>query len=98
MIKKGTVERPYLGIQMASISDVPGEYVQDLPEKVTGGIILASVEQNAPADKAGLQAEDVITEINGKAIQNATDYRKALYNDEKIGDEITITVYRCTKA
>ena len=97
MIQNGTVERPYLGIQMASISDVPGEYVQDLPEKVTGGIILASVEQNAPADKAGLQAEDVITEINGKAIQNATDFRKALYTDAKIGDDITLTVYRGTK-
>src|SRR5699024_5899372 len=97
MIQNGTVERPYLGIQMASISDVPGEYVQDLHEKVTGGIILADVEQNAPADKAGLQAEDVITEINGKAIQNATDFRKALYTDAKIGDNITLTVYRGTK-
>lgn len=97
MIQHGKVERPYLGVQMASISDVPGEYVQHLPEDVKGGVILASVEEQSPAAKAGLQAEDVITEINEKAINNATEFRKALYTDAKIGDDISITIYRGTE-
>lgn len=97
MIQHGKVERPYLGVQMASISDVPGEYVQHLPEDVKGGVILASVEERSPAAKAGLQAEDVITEINEKAINNATEFRKALYTDAKIGDDISITIYRGTE-
>lgn len=94
MIEHGKVERPYLGIQMASLSDVPGEFVQHLPDHVEGGIILASVEEQSPAAKAGLQAEDIITEINGKAIQNATEFRKSLYTDAQIGDKMTVTIYR----
>lgn len=97
IIQHGKVERPYLGIQMASLSDVPGQYIQQLPESVTGGVILASVEKDSAATKAGLQAEDIITEVDGKPIENATAFRKALYSDTKMGDKMTLTIYRGAK-
>lgn len=94
MVKNGKVERPYLGISMANLNEVPLQFTKALPESVEGGIIIASIEPGSAASQAGLQQEDIITEINGKPIQNATELRKILYTELKIGDEATLTVYR----
>jgi serine protease Do len=37
------------------------------------GIVVEAVEPGSPADKVGLQAGDVITDVNGKAIHSGTD-------------------------
>lgn len=97
MIENGKIDRPYLGIQMANLSDVPMQYTQHLPQSVEGGVILAAVEPNSPASIAGLQSEDIITEINEQEILNTTDLRKILYTDMKIGEKVTVTIYRGTQ-
>lgn len=94
MEASGKIERPYIGIGMASLSEVPAEFVQQLPESVQGGVIIANVDPNSAAAQAGLEKEDIITEINGNAIQNVTALRKILYTDLKIGDKVEFTVYR----
>lgn len=94
MEASGKIERPYIGIGMASLSEVPAEFVQQLPESVQGGVIIANVDPDSAAAQAGLEKEDIITEINGNAIQNVTALRKILYTDLKIGDKVEFTVYR----
>lgn len=94
MVKNGKVERPYLGISMANLNEIAPQYTQALPKSIEGGVIIANVASNSAASVAGLQSEDIITEINGKTIQNATELRKILYTELKIGDEVTLTVYR----
>lgn len=94
MMKNGQVERPYLGISMANLNEIPVQYTQHLPENVESGVIIANVDPNAAAAKAGLQAEDLLTEINGKPIKNSTELRKVLYTQLKIGEEATFTIYR----
>ena len=49
--------------------------------------------QNSPAEKAGLQAYDVIYEMDGTTVDTIIDLRKVLYNHQ-VGDEITIKYYR----
>lgn len=94
MVKNGKVKRPYLGISMANLNEIAPQYTQALPKSIEGGVIIANVASNSAASVAGLQSEDIITEINGKTIQNATELRKILYTELKIGDEVTLTVYR----
>lgn len=94
METNGKIERPYIGIGMANLSEVPAEFIQQLPDSVQGGVIIANVDPESAAAQAGLQKEDIITEINGTDIQNATALRKVLYTDLKIGDKVELTVYR----
>lgn len=44
------------------------------------GIVITAVNGNGPADKAGLQALDIITEVNGKPINSTADLMAAIWN------------------
>ncbi|HJF32545.1 MAG TPA: trypsin-like peptidase domain-containing protein [Sporosarcina psychrophila] len=94
MTSNGQVERPYIGIGLADLDQVPRMYLQDLPEKVKGGVVVANIDPESAAGKAGLDVEDIITAINGTAINNSTELRKFLYSNLSVGDKATFTIYR----
>ena len=91
--KNGKIERPYIGIGLADLADVPYMYVQHLPQEVNGGVMVTSVDPTSAAGKAGLKEQDVITAINGSDIKNSMELRKFLYSELSIGDKATFTVY-----
>ena len=64
-----------------------------LDEKNTKGAFVTEVVPNSSADKAGLQKYDLITEVDGQAIESYTDLKQKLYQ-YKVGDTITIKVRR----
>ena len=97
MTKDGHVERPYLGVGLADLNQVPAQYVQHLPDSVKGGVMVVSTDPTSAAAKAGLKEEDVITKINGTEVNNSTELRKLLYTELKVGDKTTITFYRGTE-
>lgn len=94
LIETGKVERPYIGIGLASLEEIPRMYYSDLPEDVTGGVIVTSVAQGSSAEKAGMKMRDVIVQINDAEVTNSVDLRKYLYTKAKIGDEVELTLYR----
>lgn len=94
MTEKGHVERPYIGVGLANLNQVPGQYIKDLPKSVEGGVMVVSVDPESAAGKAGLQEEDVITAINGNEVKNSTELRKYLYSELNVGDEAAFTIYR----
>ncbi len=94
LIKNGQVVRPYLGVSVVSLDKVPSFYLQDLPEKIEKGVIVASVDENSEIAKAGLQVQDVIVSINSETIEDESDLRKFLYKKLSIGDEVKLEVYR----
>ena len=94
MTEHGHVERPYIGIGLANLNQVPAQYVQHLPESVEGGVMVVSVDPESAAGKAGLKEEDIITAINGTEVKNSTDLRKLLYSELNVGDKATFTIYR----
>jgi serine protease Do len=95
--KTGQVKRPYLGVEIYSLDEVPRtEWSEtlNLPDNVEGGVYVWSVEPLSPADKAGMERLDVITELDGKPIENVIELRKVLYQEKEIGDSLKITYYR----
>lgn len=93
----GTVTRPYLGVEIYSLEEVPKvewKNTLKLPDGIEGGVYVWSVEPLSPADQAGLDRLDVITEFNGEQVLNILDLRKELYQKLKIGDEVNIVYYR----
>lgn len=95
--KNGEMKRPTMGIQLADLTDVPSFYQQQtlqLPKDITTGVVVTDVVANSPSSKAGIQQYDVIVEMDGQKIETAIDLRKHLYNDKKIGDKLTLKVYR----
>ncbi|HEX8352755.1 MAG TPA: PDZ domain-containing protein, partial [Pyrinomonadaceae bacterium] len=62
---------------------------------VSHGVLIGSVEANGPADKAGLKAGDVVTEADGKRVEDADDLVRAL--GAKDEGEVTLNVVRDRK-
>ncbi|MGG1215809.1 S1C family serine protease [Micromonospora provocatoris] len=95
--RNGEMKRPTMGISLVDLTDVPAFYQQQtlkLPQDITTGVVITDVVGNSPASKAGVQQYDVIVEMDGDKIETSIDLRKHLYNDKKIGDELTMKVYR----
>jgi len=76
-------------------------YLGTIPDYTGGeenkGLLLSGVKAGAPADKAGLQEGDTITEVAGRPIKNIYDFAYAL-DAIKIGDKLKVVVQRDGKA
>lgn len=94
LMENGKIERPYIGVGLVDLSDIPELYAQEIPESVKGGVMVGNVDANSPAGIAGFKEKDVITEVNGTTVDSSTALRKLLYTDLKVGDQATFTIYR----
>ena len=94
MIETGQVERPYLGVGLASLEEIPQMYLRNLPEELEAGIMVTNVDPNSAAGKAGMKAQDVIVAINGEEVKTSGELRKFLYSKLEIGDKVELDVYR----
>lgn len=92
----GEVKRPYMGVNLQSLGDIPSYYWKEalnLPDDIKGGVVVMGVSPASPASRAGLQEKDVIVEFAGQKVSDILDLRKELY-DHDIGDSITVKFYR----
>lgn len=94
LIEKGKVERPYLGVSLADLAQIPDMYLDNLPESVDSGTMVTYVDPNSAAAAAGLQEQDVIVEINDEKVGNASDLRRYMYTKLETGDNVELKIYR----
>jgi serine protease Do len=66
LLKDGVVHRGYLGVQIKDLTD------QEVAERLGAkeGVLVGQVFDKSPAAKAGVQAGDVITTLNGKVVKD----------------------------
>jgi serine protease Do len=84
--------RPQLGITYKDLSKSGSAY-QGRGASGTSGVQVVSVNENGPADKAGIRAGDVIVGADGELVSCAEDLKAAL-KDKNAGDTIKLTVVR----
>ena len=87
IIEKGYIAKPYIGVSVTSVSSETQSY--GLPK----GAAVKAISEDSPAEKAGLQINDIITEANGTAIESSDDLVR-LVGDLYNGAELQLTVYR----
>jgi len=68
LVKDGRVVRSYLGV---NIQDLTPALANEFDLKNTSGVVVSDVVPKSPADKAGFKAGDVITDFNGKPVQDS---------------------------
>jgi serine protease Do len=71
----GAVTRGWIGVQ---IQPVTQEIADSLGLKKAEGALVAEPQANSPAQKAGIEAGDVITSVDGKEIKDARDLAKRI--------------------
>ena len=93
LINEGKFQATYLGIGLLD-REIAGYLNTDI--KITNGIYITSVLSNYAADKAGLRAEDVITQVDGIDVNTMVKFKTVLYSKNP-GDKIVITYERENK-
>ncbi len=73
--ERGKVTRGWIGVE---IQQVTPEIAESLGLKKTDGALVAEPQPNSPAAKAGVQAGDVITSVDGQPVKNARDLAKRI--------------------
>ena len=86
-IQTGTVSRPFLGISYRFISkDVA--ILNEVPQ----GAYIQEVVVDSSADKAGIETGDIITKIDGQAVDSEKKISETIAS-KKIGDRLNLTVW-----
>jgi serine protease Do len=93
LIKYGYVRRPWTGMNYYDLS-VRAASILGL-EKPEGALV-ARIASGSPADKAGLQVEDVILAVDGTPIKTVQDLQTLMVK-AKIGQTIKTTIWRNKK-
>lgn len=87
---------PVMGISMTNANNQSGFFNFNIEEETTDGVLVAGVEKNSGADKAGIKEGDIIVKINGEDTSNSAYLRYELYK-YKPGDTIDVTYIRDKK-
>ncbi len=88
--KSGKVTRGQIGVSISEINEDTAK-AMNLPN--SKGVLVAHVEDGSPAEKAGLEAGDVILKYDGHTIESAAELPR-LVGETEVGTAVPVTVWR----
>jgi S1-C subfamily serine protease len=95
LIKDGKIRRSYIGVAGQNVP-IHRRIVRFYGLPLETGVLVASVEKNSPAERAGVRQHDLIVAFNGQPIGNVHHLHKVLVGDQ-INVSATLTVIRHTE-
>lgn len=93
ILKGGKISRPFFGIKYIDLSRAAGFGYGNAPQASNGIFIWEPPLANTPANKAGLRAKDIITQINGVDISGRKSFGEMI-QEYFAGDAITLSIQR----
>ena len=95
LMRDGRVARSYIGVAGQTVP-LHRRVVRfyDLP--LEHGVLVAGVEENSPAARAGLAEGDLIVALGGKAVASVDELHRLL-TEERVGAKISVDVIRMTE-
>jgi len=90
----GRVQRGRIGVVIQEVTD---ELAESFGLPKPEGALVNSVEKGGPADKAGIEASDVILEFDGVKVDSSIDLPR-IVGQTKPGSKVTVKVWRKGKA
>lgn len=86
----GKVTRGRIGV---TIQELTRELAESFGLSKPNGALISSVEKNSPADKAGIEASDVILKFDGRAVENSSDLPRIVAST-KPGSRVLVELWR----
>jgi S1-C subfamily serine protease len=92
LIRDGRVRRSYIGVGGQTVP-LPRRLVRAHQLVIESGILVASIEMDSPAQRAGLREGDIIVSFNGRPIGGIDDLHRLL-TDDQVGVRSALTIIR----
>jgi len=83
--------RPWLGIRIESLGDDPS--IRDLFKGLDKGVVVRTIEADAPAYKSDLRPFDVITQVDNSPVSTDSQLQHEILK-KKVGQNVELTVWR----
>ena len=90
LIASGKIVRPWLGIIIESLND---QNRAEVFKGVDSGVVVRTIQADAPAAKSDLRPADVITDVDGVQVSSARELQNEVLK-KKIGAQVTLGVWR----
>jgi len=75
LVANGHVTRGYIGVVL-NPGEVSEEMAKSFGRNEAGGVLIADVQKDGPADKAGVQSGDIIVELDNKKVKDSMTFRR----------------------
>src|SRR6266540_6121336 len=85
------IMRPWLGIRIETLGDDPS--IRELFKGADKGVVVRTIEADAPASRSDLRPFDVITHVDGAPIESDSQLQHEILK-KKIGQNVQLTVWR----
>src|SRR5436853_2136770 len=85
------IVRPWLGIRIETLGD--DSSIRDLFKGIEKGVVVRTIEADAPAYKSDLRPFDVITQVDGTAVETDSQLQHEILK-KKVGQNVELTVWR----
>jgi serine protease Do len=85
------IMRPWLGIRIETLGDDPS--IRELFKGLEKGVVVRTIEGDAPASKSDLRPFDVITHVDGAQVTTDSQLQHEILK-KKIGQNVELTVWR----
>src|ERR1700704_2295215 len=85
------IMRPWLGIRIETLGDDPS--IRELFKGIERGVVVRTIEDDAPAYKSDLRPFDVITHVDGALVASDTQLQHEILK-KKVGQKVELTIWR----
>jgi serine protease Do len=92
ILQYGRVRDPYFGMTGEFVSPALLRQLR-LLEDTPRGYFVGQVDRDSPAEQAGIQVGDVITEVEGQNIRNRVEMERSLFSS-RVGSTLRLKVWR----
>jgi serine protease Do len=86
----GKVTRGWLGVGIQSVTP---DLAKSFGRAETTGVLVSSVSEGSPAERAGLKSGDIVTEYDGRKVERAADLSRAVAGTA-VGRDVRLTAVR----
>jgi serine protease Do len=90
IIKTGSYQRGYLGVE---IQDLDDDYAKENDLNISKGVVVKKLKTGSSARAAGVQVEDIITSVNGQDVKNGNELMEKVAS-ARVGETVVLKVVR----
>ncbi|BAZ13272.1 PDZ/DHR/GLGF domain-containing protein [Calothrix sp. NIES-4071] len=93
LVAKGRIAKGYLGVGMQPVR-LPKNLLSSLNLSSDGGVIVVNIDNNAPAEQAGILLGDILITFDGARVQDTNDILGYLNQGQSVNQSVSVQIIR----